>query len=322
MLIYSIRRILILVPLSVFISFLIYLGLELTPGDAVSHLISPDTYASMNPAELEALRESLGLGQPFLLRYWIWLSGILQGDFGYTSTGGVPIARLFMQRLPATLELSFAALLISTILGSILGVISALRRGTGTDHVLTIIGMIGVSIPEFFFGLVAILVFSLKLGWLPVGGRLDAGYTSYLDHMPNLVLPALTLSIMMTAGVMRYARSSMLDSLSREFIRTARSKGIPEWRVNLIHGFRVALTPVIVLIGFRLPVLIGGTVIIEEVFQWPGMGREFLIAVRAQDYPMVMMVALFSVLAVLAASVIIDLLTALIDPRVRLEGRT
>lgn len=320
MLIYLARRIMILVPMALFISFLIYLGLELTPGDAVSHMISPDAYSTMDPAQLEALREALGLGKPFLLRYWIWLSGILQGDFGYTTTGGVAISKVFLARLPATLELSIAALLISTVIGSILGVVSALRRGTGTDHALTVIGMLGVSIPEFFFGLVAILVFSLKLGWLPVGGRLDASYRSYFDHMPNLVLPALTLSIMMTAGVMRYARSSMLDSLSREFIRTARSKGIPEWRVNLIHGFRVALTPVIVLIGFRLPVLIGGTVIIEEVFQWPGMGREFLIAVRAQDYPMVMMVALFSVLAVLVASLIIDILTALIDPRVRLEA--
>lgn len=319
MLIYVIRRIMILAPLSLFISFLIYLGLEFTPGDAVSHMISPDAYASMDPAQLERLREALGLGKPFIQRYWIWLSGILQGDFGYSSAGGVSISTIFLNRLPATLELSFAALLISTITGSVLGVISALTRGTGVDHTLTVVGMIGVSIPEFFFGLVAILVFALKLGWFPVGGRLDPSYNTYFDHLPNLVLPALTLSIMMTAGVMRYARSSMLDSLSREFIRTARSKGIPEWRVNLLHGFRVALTPVIVLIGFRLPVLIGGTVIIEEVFQWPGMGREFIIAVRSQDYPMVMMVALFSVLAVLVASVVIDVLTALIDPRVRLE---
>ena len=124
---------------------------------------------------------------------------------------------------------------------------------------------------------------------------------------------------MMTAGVMRYARSAMLDSLSREFIRTARSKGLPEWRINLIHGFRVALTPVVVLIGFRLPTLIGGSVIIETVFQWPGIGNEFIDAVRGADYPLVMMIALFSVLAVLLASLVVDVLSALIDPRVRLK---
>lgn len=320
MLVYIIRRVLTLIPMTIAISFLVYLGLELTPGDAVSHMISPEMYATMNPEELDRIRESLGLGQPFIVRYWHWLSGIFVGEFGYSSGGGVPIKDIFLRRLPATLELSFAALLFSTIIGSLLGALSALKRGSGTDHALTIIGMLGVSIPEFFFGLVAILVFSLNLGWLPVGGRLDPSYDSYWDHMPNLILPALVLSIMLTAGVMRYARSSMLDALSRDFIRTARSKGIPDWRINILHGFRVALTPVIVLIGFRLPVLIGGTVIIEEVFQWPGIGSEFLQSVRSQDYPLVMMIALFTVVAVLLASLIVDVLTALIDPRVRLGG--
>ncbi|WP_341860869.1 ABC transporter permease [Gymnodinialimonas sp. 57CJ19] len=318
MLTYIARRLLTLIPMVIAISFLIFLGLELTPGDAVSHMIPPDAYGSMDPDRLQELRESLGLGKPFVVRYWIWISGVVQGNFGYSLAGGVPISTIFLDRLPATLELSFAALVISTILGSILGTISALTRGTVTDQGLTVVGMLGVSIPEFFFGLVAILVFSLNLDWLPVGGRTLPGYDGFWDRLPHLIMPALVLSIMMTAGVMRYARSSMLDALSRDFIRTARSKGMPEWRVNVLHGFRVALTPVIVLIGFRLPVLIGGSVIIEQVFQWPGIGKEFVSAVRSQDYPLVMMVALFSVLAVLLASLIVDLLTAIIDPRVRL----
>jgi peptide/nickel transport system permease protein len=318
MLTYIARRLLTLIPMVIAISFLIFLGLELTPGDAVSHMIPPDAYGSLDPDRLQELRESLGLGKPFVVRYWVWISGVAQGNFGYSLAGGVPISTIFLDRLPATLELSLAALVISTILGSILGTISALTRGTVTDQGLTVVGMLGVSIPEFFFGLVAILVFSLNLDWLPVGGRTLPGYDSFWDRLPHLVMPALVLSIMMTAGVMRYARSSMLDALSRDFIRTARSKGVPEWRVNVLHGFRVALTPVIVLIGFRLPVLIGGSVIIEQVFQWPGIGKEFVSAVRSQDYPLVMMVALFSVLAVLLASLIVDLLTAIIDPRVRL----
>lgn len=318
MLTYIIRRTLILIPMALAITFLVYLGLDLTPGDAVSHMIPPDVVGTMDPAQLEALRESLGLGQPFFVRYWIWLTGIFQGNFGFSLSGGVPISTIFLDRLPATLELSIAALIISSVIGSILGMISALKRGTHTDHALTIVGLLGVSIPEFFFGLVAILVFALNLEWLPVGGRLLPSYETFFDRVPNMIMPALVLSIMMTAGVMRYARSSMLDALSRDFIRTARSKGMPEWRINLLHGFRVALTPVIVLIGFRLPVLIGGSVIIEQVFQWPGIGREFIAAVRSQDYPLVMMIALFSVLAVLIASVIVDVLTALIDPRVRL----
>lgn len=320
MLTYIIRRIFILIPMLLIISFLVYFGLDLTPGDAVSHLINPEVASRITPEQLADLREAYGLNKSFIERYGIWLVNVLQGNFGHSLSGGVPISVIFLDRLPATLELSFVALFFSTIFGCILGTISALKRGSLLDSGLTVVGMIGVSIPEFFFGLVALLIFALELGWLPVGGRLLPSYTSYWDHLPNVVLPAMVLALMMTAGVMRYSRSSMLDVLSREFITTARSKGLPEWRINILHGFRVALTPVVVLIGFRLPLMIGGTVIIEQVFQWPGIGNEFISAVRGADYPLVMMIALFSVLAVLSASLIIDVLTALIDPRVRLSG--
>jgi peptide/nickel transport system permease protein len=318
MLTYIVRRLLIIVPMAVGISFLIYLALDLSPGDAVTRMLNP--VQTVDPERIEELRKALGLDAPLLVRYWIWLTGVLQGNFGRTLTGGVPISRLLMERLPATLELSLAALILSSILGTILGIISALRRGSTTDNVLTVAGMIGVSIPEFFFGLVAIVIFALNLQWLPVGGRLLPSYTSYWDHLPNLIMPALVLSIMMTAGVMRYARSAMLDALSREFIKTARSKGLRESRINLLHGFRVALTPVIVLIGFRLPILIGGSVIIEQVFQWPGLGSLFVNAVRNKDLPVVMTIALLTVVLVLVVSLIIDILTAIIDPRVRLGG--
>ncbi len=318
MLTYIVRRLLIIVPMAVGISFLIYLALDLSPGDAVTRMLTP--VQTVDPERIEELRKALGLDAPLLVRYWIWLTGVLQGNFGRTLTGGVPISRLLMERLPATLELSLAALILSSILGTILGIISALRRGSTTDNVLTVAGMIGVSIPEFFFGLVAIVIFALNLQWLPVGGRLLPSYTSYWDHLPNLIMPALVLSIMMTAGVMRYARSAMLDALSREFIKTARSKGLRESRINLLHGFRVALTPVIVLIGFRLPILIGGSVIIEQVFQWPGLGSLFVNAVRNKDLPVVMTIALLTVVLVLVVSLIIDILTAIIDPRVRLGG--
>ncbi len=318
MLTYMIQRVLILIPMLLVISFLVYLGLELTPGDAVSHMISPELAGQVSQEKLEELREALGLNKTFIERYGIWLFNALQGNFGYSLSGGVAISDIFLDRLPATLELSAAALLLSTLFGCILGTFSALNKGSLGDSSLTVVGMLGVSIPEFFFGLVAILIFALHLSWLPVGGRLMPGYETFLDRLPHLILPALVLSLMMTAGVMRYSRSSMLDALSRDFIVTARSKGLPEWRINFLHGFRVALTPVIVLIGFRLPTLIGGSVIIEEVFQWPGLGKEFIAAVRGADYPLVMMIALFSVFAMLLASLIVDLLTALIDPRVRL----
>jgi peptide/nickel transport system permease protein len=319
MLTFMIRRLLTTIPMLLVISFLVYLGLELTPGDAVSHMIDPETASRMSDEEVAALREALGLNKSFIERYGIWAVNVVQGNFGHSLSGGVAISTIVLDRLPATLELSLFALIFSTIFGCILGTVSALRRGSVTDSTLTVFGMVGVSIPEFFFGLVSILIFALHFDWLPVGGRLLPSYDSYFDHLPNIVLPGLVLSMMMTAGVMRYSRSAMLDSLSREFIRTARSKGLPEWRINLVHGFRVALTPVVVLIGFRLPTLIGGSVIIEEVFQWPGIGSEFIAAVRGADYPLVLLIALLSVFAVLMASLIVDVLTALIDPRVRLS---
>jgi len=319
MLAYMIRRILILIPMLLVLSFLVYLGMELTPGDAVSYMVSPEMLQGQDMAKLEELRESLGLNDPFLVRYFRWLGGVLQGDFGYSLSSGVAIRTIVFDRLPATLELSAIALVLSTVLGSILGMISALKRGSIGDSALTVAGMLGVSIPQFIFGLVAILIFTLKLGWLPVGGRLLPGYETFWDRFPHLIMPSLVLSATMVAGVMRYSRSSMLDSMNRDFIKTARSKGVPEWRVNLVHGFRYSLTPVIVLIGFRLPTLLGGSVIIEQVFQWPGIGSEFVNAVRAQNYPLVMMIAFFSVFAVLFASFIIDILTALLDPRVKLD---
>jgi len=316
---YTIRRLLVLIPMLVFISFLVYLGIDLTPGDAVSYMVSPEAMADITPQELNELRDALGLNDPFIVRYFRWLGGVVQGNFGYSPSSGVPIKDIVFDRLPATLELSIFALIVSTIFGTILGTVSALRRGSIADNALTVAGMIGVSVPRFIFGLVAIVVFALHLKWFPVGGRLLPGYKTFWDHFPHLVLPGLVLSATMTAGVMRYSRSSMLDSMNREFIKTARSKGLPEWRVNFLHGFRVALTPVIVLIGFRLPTLIGGSVIIEQVFQWPGVGNEFVGAVRGRNYPLVMMIAFLSVFAVLVASFLIDLFTALLDPRVKLD---
>ena len=319
MLNFIIRKILLLIPMMLIISFLIYAGIELMPGDAVDFLIPPDALATMNPQELEVLREELGLNDPFLIRYFNWLIGILHGDFGYSIQSGVPVSTLLGNTLPATLELSVAALFISTVVGTLLGVISALKRGSIADNLLTVAGMIGVAIPQFLFGLITIIIFVFNLGWLPVGGRMTPGHEAFFQRLDHLILPAVVLGLSMTAGVMRYSRASMLDSLGKDFIRTARSKGLPEWRVNLLHGLRVALSPVVVLIGFRLPMLIGGAVVIEQVFQWPGVGQMFVAAVRTQNTPVIMMVAFFSVLIVLIASILVDIVTALLDPRVKLS---
>ena len=259
MLKYTVKKILGMIPMLLIITFIIYWLLDLTPGDPTSYLMDPESLARLTNEQMAALRAQYGLDDPFVIRYFKWLFRILQGDFGYSTSSGVPVIQIMAQRLPATLELAVAALLISTALGSILGVLGAIYKGSIGDNVLTVAGMIGVSIPQFFFGVCAILIFALNLGWLPVGGRTDTNAVTFLDRAKYMVLPALVLGVSMTAGVMRYARSSMLDTMNKDYIKTARSKGIPEWRVNLIHGFRVSLTPVIVLIGFRLPTLIAGS---------------------------------------------------------------
>ncbi len=316
---YSIRRLLTLLLMTLVMTFLVYLGLYLTPGDPLTYYIGPEALARMDPARLLDLRKALGLTDPFIVRYLKWLGGVATGNFGYSLTSGVSIGTILAARLPATLQLSFAALLISTVIGTAFGLASALRKGQLTDNVLTVAGMIGVSVPQFFFGLVTLLFFAIRLQWFPIGGRLRPGHLALMDQLRHLILPALVLGIAMTAGVMRYARASMLDTIGKDYVKTARSKGLPEWRVNLIHGFRVALAPVIVLIGFRLPMLIGGAVVIEAVFQWPGVGSQFIEAVRGHDYPLVMMIALVSVVVVLASSYLVDLLTAVLDPRIKLS---
>ncbi|QJA07730.1 ABC transporter permease [Romboutsia sp. CE17] len=317
---YTMKKILGMIPMLFIITFIIYFLLDLTPGDPVSHLMDPEALARLSADQINALREAYGLNDGFIVRYFKWLGQILQGNFGYSSTSGVPVIDIIKESLPATLELSGAALIISTILGSILGVIGAIKRGSIEDNVLTVAGMIGVSIPQFFFGMVAILIFALNLGWLPVGGRTAPGVVGFMDRIEYLILPSLVLGLSLTAGVMRYARTSMLNTMNKEYIRTARSKGIPEWRVNLVHGFRVSLTPVIVLVGFRLPTLIAGSVVIESIFQWPGVGNVFNTAIRSANYNLVMIVALMFVAMVLIASTLVDILTAILDPRVKLEG--
>lgn len=316
---YIVRKLLGMIPTLLVITFLIFVGIEMMPGDVIDFLIPMDELARMTPAEVNQVREALGLNQPMLFRYFSWLWGIIRGDLGYSMQNSVAVSKLLLDRLPATLELSIAALLISTFLGSFLGVISAIRKGKLADNVLSMAGMIGVAIPQFLFGLVCILVFGIYLKWLPVGGRFLPGNEALFERLEYLIMPAMVLGISMTAGVMRYSRASMLDSMNRDYVKTARSKGLPEWNVNLFHGLRVAYTPVMVLIGFRLPMLIGGSLVIEQIFQWPGVGILFTDAIRSQNTPIIMSVGLFMVLIVLVSSLLVDVLTAVLDPRVKLS---
>ena len=313
---FTLRKLLGMIPMLLVITFLIYLGVELMPGDVIDFLIPMDQLSVMSEEEIAAFKAAKVLDGPMIVRYFSWLGSVCTGDLGYSLQNNMPVGQLMMEKLPATIELSLASLIISTVLGILLGVVSALKKGKIADNVLTVAGLIGVAIPQFLFGIFCIILFCLNLNWFPVGQRGDGGLLSELHH---LLLPAFVLGSAQTAGVMRYARSCMLDSMNKDYVKTARAKGLPEWKVNMYHGFRVACTPVMVLIGFRLPTLISGSIVIENIFQWPGVGRWFTDAVKTQNTPMIMSVGLFMVLIVLLSSLLVDILTAVLDPRVKLS---
>ncbi len=317
MLTYFVRRLLTIIPMLLVISMIVFFAMQLSPIDPINYLAPPDM--TSNQANLDALREHLGLNDPVYVQYFRWLGKMMKGDFGYSIFDGTPIARLIVMKLPATFEISLIALLISTVFGVGLGILSAVKQNTWVDYLGSIIGVVGISVPQFFFGIILIQLFSIKLGWLPIGGRLEMGYTTYWDHVPNMILPSLALGIQMTAALLRYARNSMLDVLGRDYIKTARSKGISQWKVYIKHAFRNALGPTLVILAFRLPLLIGGSVMIEAVFAWPGIGSVILQAVSSSDYPVIMMTTLMIAAAMLLSSFLVDLVMAVLDPRIRFE---
>lgn len=314
---FILKRISTFIPMVLVMSFLIYGGIELAPGDYISKIIAPDALMQMTPEQLEAARVAYGLDQPFIVRYFKWLWLLLQGDWGKSMTSGVPVKDIILEKLPITMELMLTGLVISAILGCIFGIVSALNRGRLVDQVLTFAGIVGLSIPQFFFAVLAILVFALKLQWLPSGGRTTMEMVYWWEHLEYLILPGLVLGITQTASVMRYARASMLESMNKDYVKTARSKGLPEWKVNLKHGFRVSMMPVVVLLGLRIPHMISSAVVLENVFQWPGLGKVFKDAVSVQNYPLVMMIALIMVVMVLIISLLLDIMTRVLDPRVK-----
>jgi len=316
---YILRRTLTLVPMLLVVSILVFIALDLTPGDPVSYLLSPETLATVTVEQLDMMRENLGLNAPIYVRYYRWLINVLRGDFGYSLTYGTAISDMLSYRLPATLELSITALLLSGVLGILLGFVSAVRQNSALDYINTVLGILGVSIPAFFVGLLGIRIFAVELQWLPIGGRLVYGVDTFWGRLPNLIMPSLTLAIALLASLMRYTRSSMIDVLGMDYVKTARSKGLRESAVYLRHVFRNALAPVLHLLLSRIPMLIGGSIVIESTFGWAGMGEMLINGISSKDYPVIMMVVMATAVLVLVASLLSDICTAVLDPRVRLD---
>jgi len=297
---------------------LIFFASRLSPIDPINAMVPPDM--ASDSANLEQLREELGLNDHIILQYFTWLKNIATGEFGYSLQSGQQISEILALRMPATLELVLSALILSTLLALTLGLFAGAKKGGIADKLSRVLGVIGIAIPDFFIGLVLLNIFAFRVEWLPTGNRVAPGQVTLWDRLPNLILPVATLTIAMLAVLIRYTRNSVLDTLNRDFVKTARSKGVPEWRVLYSHVFRNSLGPVMVLLAFRLPLLVGGSILVETVFQWPGIGTTIIAAVTASDYPVIMVVSMIIAMVILIASFLVDVIKSILDPRVRLGG--
>ena len=313
---YILRRLLINVPVLIGITLLTFIAYNLAPGDPIDAMVDPSVV--MDPVVLEAKRKALGLDQPLLVRYGIWLGQAVQGNLGFSYRSGEPVIERVGRRLPATLQLTLTALLIAIGLGIPLGIVSAIYQYSRLDYTLTFFAFTGISTPNFWLALGAIYLFALKFKILPSHGLGDPDADFLvLERLHHLILPALVLGLERTAGFLRYTRSSMLEVLGQDYITTARAKGLKDRAILLRHGFRNALITIVTLIGLSLPALVGGSIIVEHIFAWPGMGQMAIAAINQRDYPILMGVALIASLVVLFSNLLADIAYAIVDPRIR-----
>jgi peptide/nickel transport system permease protein len=315
---YILRRIIISLPMLLGISIITFTFINLAPGDPISAMIDPEEFQGLEDAQ--KMRESLGLDKPIPVRYVLWLKEVLQGNFGFSYMSRRPVLDIIKSRMLATLELTTTGLVIATVLGTVFGVIAALRQYSAYDYTLSIASLFGISIPTFFFALIALYIFSLKLHWIPSFGMYNAseGFT-ILGNLHHLVMPAFILSIDSMSGNTRYARTAMLEVMNADYVTTARAKGLTEYVVIARHAFRNALLPMITITTLRLPGLIGGAILIEVMFSWPGMGLLSIKSITNRDYPILMGLTFFSASLVLYANLLADILYAYADPRIRVS---
>ena len=305
MLYFLVTRLVSALAVALGVSCLVFFFLHLAPGDPVDVMLGETAQA----ADREALREALGLNQPLPTQLGQYLAGVVTLDFGTSIHTRQPVLEMILERLPATVELAVAALLVAVMMAFPLGVIAAVRKGSGWDQSAMMVSLVGVSVPNFLMGPLLIMVFALWLGWFPVSGREGAG---------AIVLPALTLGTALAAVLSRMVRASVLDVLGEDYIRTARAKGLSETVVVWRHAMGNAMLPVITLLGLQLGTLLGGAVITEVVFSWPGLGQLTVESIQKRDYPVVQGCVLVIALAYVVVNTLTDLLYGWLDPRVRL----
>jgi peptide/nickel transport system permease protein len=314
---YVARRLLQMIPLLLGISIVLFAVIQAAPGGPEAALLESDRF--IDPEVIEAYRERLGVDQPVPVQYARWIGGALRGDLGVSFSTTRPVSEMIVERLPATLELMGAAFLIAAVLAFALGVLSAARQYSWFDHLGTGVSFVGIAMPVFWFALILQLGFGVWLGWFPVAGTRTVGATSLGDHLLHLVLPATVLSFRYVAGWSRYLRASMLEVLRADFVRTARAKGLTERVVVWGHALRNAMIPVVSVMALNLAGLFSGAVITETIFAWPGIGRMFVQAMFARDYPLLMGILLLGSTMVVVFNLVADVVYGVLDPRIRYE---
>ncbi len=301
------------VVLLVIVSIIGFTILHMAPGGPLSQFAAD---GSMTQADLDRLSSQLGLDRPLPVQYLEWFYRMLQGDWGVSYRDKQPVLHVIFSHLGATIELMFTSTFLAVIIGIWIGTTGAIRRYSLFDSLTTIGTMIALSIPTFWFGLVVIYVFSVDLGWLPAGNRYTIGDGSFLNRLHHLVGPTIVLALVSTAIWSRYMRSSMLDVINQDYIRTARAKGVSERNILLRHAMRNALLPMITIAGIQIPSLLSGALVTETVFAWPGMGRLFLDSISYRDYPVVMGILIFAAILVILGSLLADVFYSVADPRI------
>lgn len=305
---YIIRRLLLLIPVIIGVTFLVFTIMYFTPGNAALNKLGERA----PEAEVQALMEEMGLNDPLLVQYFRYISKAIRGDFGRSYKSNKSVFSEVFSRFPATLKLTAASIFLAIILGIPIGIISATKQYTLTDSIAMILALIGVSMPVFWLGLMLILVFSVWLGILPSSGS---------DTLRHLVLPAFSLGVGSLAIITRMTRSSMLEVVRQDYIRTARSKGVSERKVINKHALKNALIPIVTVVGLQFGSLLGGAVLTETVFSWPGVGRLMVESIKAKDTPMVLASVIFISVTFSIVNLLVDILYAYIDPRIKSQYR-
>jgi peptide/nickel transport system permease protein len=311
---YVTRRLLQMIPLMLGISVIMFALIQSAPGGPEAMFLESGRF--IDPTLIESYRQRLGLDQPVYIQYFKWLGAALTGDFGLSFSTSRPVSQMIAERLPATLELMLTAFTFAALIAIPLGVFSAVRQYSLLDFIGTGFSFLGIAMPVFWFGLILQLIFSVQLGILPTSGRITVGNASFLDQVRHLILPGIVLSLLYVAGWSRYMRSSMLSVIRREFMLTARGKGVRERDIVWYHGLKNALIPVISVMALDLAGLFSGAVITETVFAWPGIGRLFIQSVYARDYPLVMGILMMGSFMVVFFNLIADIVYARLDPRI------